>query len=80
MAKCIKYLGTDIITDKEYFISQITDNLRDQRELTLRVATPHNKSINNVLTAHNYYLMGEYYFNNIVAKNMSEYYCERIVA
>jgi hypothetical protein len=68
---CKKVLAKDIITDIDYF-KQKLENVNwllsgaDQQYLQDKL-----KSYKNVIT-------GEYYFNNMIAKNLSDYKCNKI--
>ncbi|AYV78319.1 MAG: hypothetical protein Edafosvirus9_33 [Edafosvirus sp.] len=81
--KCLKYISNDFITDRSYY----KNKLGDINYLIATIALPTPANLANItqlslakkLISQKYLLMGEYYFNEMVATNVSNYTCDKIL-
>lgn len=77
-ANCKKYLTSDIITDINYYKNKLDDiNLLKSPNV---LGTQEYKIIlDNKLKSQKYLIIGEYYFNNMIAENLPNYLCDKIL-
>jgi hypothetical protein len=87
---CIDFMQGEKIIDIEFIESKIEDIelLRKLNDDSKKESKRESKNISDeiltqakekMLKSQRNLLIGEYYFNNMLAKNMAEYYCDRIL-
>lgn len=80
--KCVDFLTRENTVDISFFrgkindVNMFLDPIMQKNPATL---TPQEKSKIRLLRSQKRVLIGEYAFNNMLAKHMGEYYCDRIL-
>lgn len=79
--KCVSYIKGQHFINKDFFSNKIKDinATIDELKAKLNPITPHSVIQNELFSKKKRLLIGEYYFNNTLAKHMAEYDCDRII-
>ena len=77
-ANCKKYLTSDIVTDINYYKNKLGD-IDLLKSPNVLGTYEYKTTLDNKLKSQKYLIIGEYYFNNMIAENLPNYLCDKIL-